>query len=813
MKVSLNWLKDYIDISQTPQEISHILTDIGLEVEGEEEVEAVKGGLKGVVVGHVLTCGKHPGADKLSLTTVDVGGEEPIQIVCGAPNVAQGQKVLVATVGTTLYSPEGEEWKIKKGKIRGEVSMGMICAEDELGLGQSHDGIMVLAEDAVVGTPAADFLQIESDYVYDIGLTPNRSDATCHLGTAKDLAAYLKVNGGMNGEVQVPDVAEFKADESGAIPEIVIESTEACPRFSGVVIKGLETKPSPEWLVKRLEAIGVKSINNIVDITNFILHELGQPLHAYDLSKIAGNKIVVKSLAAGTPFKTLDDVEIKLLENDLMICDGEEKPMCMAGVYGGLDSGVTDTTTDIFLESAHFNAGWIRRSSMKHNLRTDAAKVFEKGSDPNITVLALKRAASLLKELANGTIASDIVDIYPTVIEPKQIDVKFKNVTRLVGVDIASEDIVRILEAMEMEIVSKNEEGLTVAVPTNKADVLREADVIEEILRIYGFNNVPIPNTVQISLVSSRQPDPNLMRNTIGDYLAANGYNEMMAVSLSRSQYYKEIFSDIKAEELVYINNTSNVHLDIMRPEMAASGLEVIGHNVRRKNLDMKLFEFGRYYRKDGDKYVENEQLSLFVTGTKQPELWLNKGEDADYYTLKAMVEELLTKLGVANYQSKVAEDEIFAYGMTYHQGRDVLVSFGKVNTTIAKKMDVDRAVYYAAINWEKVYQRRKKHKIVVEELNKFPTMRRDLALVVDKSVKFADIAAIAAKTGKKLLKKTNLFDVYENAEQLGEGKKSYAVSFVFENIEKTLKDKEVDKIMNNLIQNYESQLGALIRR
>lgn len=814
MNISLNWLKDYVKITQSPEEIGEILTAIGLEVEGEEEKEEVQGGLRGVVVGEVKTCGKHPDADRLSLTTVDVGGDELLPIVCGAPNVAAGQKVLVATVGTMLYTGDGESFKIKKGKIRGQASHGMICAEDELGLGESHDGIMVLDAATQVGINASDYFSFETDYVYDIGLTPNRSDATNHLGVAKDLAAYLKVNESYTEGVNVPDVSDFKIDIDDHDIEVVVEDFEACPRFAGVVIKNIQTQPSPAWMKTRLEAIGVKSINNVVDITNFILHELGQPLHAYDLDKIKGNKIIVKTLAQDTLFTSLDGVERKLNAEDLMVCDGEESPMCIGGVFGGLNSGVTDETTSIFLEAAHFNAGFIRRSSMRHNLRTDAAKVFEKGSDPNMPVFALKRAAMLIKELADGVISSNLIDIYPEPIQPVQVEINYAHVARMLGIDISHDRIIEILKAMEMEIVKQDDEGLVVAVPTNKADVLREADVIEEVLRIYGFNNIPTSNTINTAVVTSQYPDPRMVRNSVSDLLAGRGFNEMMAVSLSQSKYYKEVIDFIPETSLVYINNTSNVHLDIMRPEMLMSGLEAILFNQNYRQTDVRLFEIGRAYTQKEEGYQETEHLTIFMTGKHQQESWLGDNKKAvDFYTLKAEVDQILAKAGIKTYQKDTNVGNPFVFGMKYHRGPQTLVEYGKVSPAIVKKAGISQPVFYAVFNWKSIFKAFAKSKIIVEGINKFPTMRRDLALVVENVVKFDDIAAIANKTAKKLLKEVNLFDVYENEQQLGKGKKSYAVSFIFENPERTLKDKEVDKVMNQLIQLYENKLGALIRR
>ncbi len=815
MQISLNWLKDYINIDLDPEKVGEILTDIGLEVEGMEEIDSVKGGLEGVVVGHVTSCGKHPNADKLSLTKVDVGAETELQIVCGAPNVAAGQKVMVATIGTTLYDKEGEPWKIKKGKIRGEVSEGMICAEDELGLGDDHDGIIVLPSEVKVGTLAKDYYEVEKDYVYEIGLTPNRSDATNHLGTAKDLAAALKINYNHDGRLNLASVDAFKTATNDLPVEVVVENTEACPRYVGVSIKDLKVKESPDWLKRRLQAVGVRPINNIVDITNFVLHETGQPLHAFDLAEIKDQKVIVKTLPAGAKFLSLDEVERTLSDEDLMICDGQSNGMCIAGVFGGIKSGVKDNTTAIFLESAHFNAKWVRRTSMRHNLRTDAAKVFEKGSDPNISLYALKRASLLIQELAEGVIASEVVDIYPQPIERRQIDVRYQRVNLLIGAVISKEEIREILEAMEMEILKETDTFFTVAVPTNKADVVREVDVIEEILRIYGFNKVPVSDKLNTAITISPQPDPAEIRNKTCDYLAANGFLEMMAVSLSESRYYQEGPAQMPDSSLVFINNTSNVHLDIMRPDMIFSGLEAIVRNQNRQQGNLKLYEFGKSYRQDEEGQIkEDSHLTLFMTGKRQKENWLNtQNNEASFYSLKAFVINILKYLGVGNYQVSDLENNLFAYGLKFHRGNQVLVEFGQLSTKLTRKMDVRGAVLFADFNWDHVFKALKKHKIVTEELNKFPSIRRDLALVVENSVKFSDIVAIAKKVGKKILTEVNLFDVYKNEERLGKDKKSYAVSYHFEDLLKTLKDKEIDKIMNNLIAEYEAKLGAEIRR
>ena len=813
MKVSLNWLKDYIDIDLDPVKVGEVLTDIGLEVEGMEEIESIKGGMEGIVIGYVKEQGPHPNVDRLSVTKVDIGTGEDLHIVCGAPNVAAGQKVLVAPVGTTLYTKEGEAWTIKKGKIRGEVSEGMICSEDEVGLGDDHSGIVVLPEDVQVGMPAKDYYRIEKDYVYEIGLTPNRSDATNHIGVAKDLLAALTINYDHTGDLRLPSVKDFKVENHDLPVEVAVENTEACPRYTGVVIKGVTIRESPEWLKKRLRAVDVRPINNVVDITNFILHELGQPLHAFDLDQIAGRKVIVKTLPAGSSFTTLDEVDRKLLDSDLMICDGDSKGMCIGGVFGGVGTGVKETTRNIFLESAHFNAKYIRRTSMHHQLRTDAARVFEKGSDPNITLYALKRAILLIKQLAGGEIASEVVDIYPEPILPREVDIAYSRVKRLIGMDIPHDEIKAILSVLEMEIREETEETLRVAVPTNKADVTREADVIEEILRIYGFNKVEMPNQITTAITVGAYPDPTTIRNKIGDYLASNGFHEMMAVSLSESRYYPKVLGGVRADELVYINNTSNIHLNIMRPDMLISGLEAVLYNQNRQQGNVKLFEFGKTYRHGEDRIHESQHLSLFMAGQRYSESWLNtQKEDVSYYSLKAMVVNILSRIGLTSYQETAVQEEPFSFALRYHRGQQVLVEFGKVDPRIIKKMDIRDAVYYADFNWEALVKAGGKQQVSFEEINKFPSTRRDLALVIDNSIKFQDIVAIARKVGKKLIKDINLFDVYENAEQLGPGKKSYAVSFLFEDPTTTLRDKEVDKVMGKLMQFYKEQLGAEIR-
>ncbi|MEM9545466.1 MAG: phenylalanine--tRNA ligase subunit beta [Bacteroidota bacterium] len=811
MKTSLSWLKKYVDLDSEIDELSEILTTIGLEVEGIEEVEMIQGGLNGIVVGEVKTCEKHPDADKLSLTTVDIGGDADLQIVCGAPNVAAGQKVLVATIGTTLYNSD-EPWKIKKGKIRGQVSEGMICAEDELGLGTSHDGIMVLPETTAVGMKAAEYFDIESDTVFDIGLTPNRSDATSHLGVAKDVCAYLKINHAYGKDVKEPDVSNFSVEHNSMPIKVEVKDKEACPRYSGVTLSNVKVGESPEWMQKHLKAIGVRPISNIVDITNFVLHEFGQPLHAFDADKIANKTIVVKKAEKGEKFLSLDEKERTLHEEDLMICDGNEKGMCIAGVFGGLNSGVTDHTTNIFLESAHFHAGTTRRTSTRHLLRTDAAKVFEKGSDPNITVFALKRAALLMVEYAGATIASDIVDIYPTEIKPKEIRLSYEKVRRLIGTDISREEIHNILRAMKMEISPVDEEQIIVNVPTNKADVIRDVDLIEEILRIYGFNKIPIPTKVSSTLSFNEYPSKRKIKETVADHLAAQGYNEMMGLSLIESKKYAEAHP-LDEASFVFINNTSNIHLDIMRPEMLLSGLISVLHNHNRQQSDVRLFEFGKAYLKTEDDYRETEYLTILISGKRRLESWRHDFKPAvDFFDIKKAVNDTLERLGIAGFQMSELDDSRFSYGLHYHRGPSTLAAFGEVDNSILSKMGFKTSVYYAEIPVKMLVKAAKNVRNTVSEISKFPSVRRDLALVVDKHVKFEDIQKLATKADKKLLKGINLFDVYTNEKHIGKGKKSYAVSYLFEDATKTLNDAEVDKVMKKLIGSYTHQLGAVIR-
>lgn len=812
MKISLQWLKSYIDLNLTPEKLAEILTEIGLEVEGFETTYPVPGGLEGVVVGEVIECGPHPNADRLSLTKVDVGTDNLLQVVCGAPNVAKGQKVLVATVGTSLYDKEGTPWKIKKGKIRGEVSEGMICAEDELHLGDDHSGIIVLDESAKVGTTAREQLGIQADTVFEIGLTPNRSDATSHLGVALDLAAALKINYGHDGIVQRPSHDDWKVDNPVMPIKVTVENEEACPRYAGVCIKGVRIGESPEWLKSRLLSIGVRPINNVVDITNFVLHEMGQPLHAFDYSQITQQEVRVKTLPSGTNFKSLDEEDRKLSADDLMICDGADQGMCIAGVFGGINSGVKESTTDIFLESAHFDALWVRRTSTRHLLYTDAARTFEKGSDPNICVTALKRAALLIKELAGGSIASDIIDIYPSPIERSVISLSYAQLNKLVGTVIPIEEVQSILTAMEMDIKSVSAEGLTVAVPTNKADVKREADLIEEVLRIYGFNKVPVSDQMSFAMQASAHPDPSTIKNRIANYLASNGFLEMMALSMVDRKYVEEVF-DVEESELIRINNTSNVQIEVMRPDMMISALEAVVHNQNRQQTTLRLFEFGKTYRHAEGGYVERSVLALTLAGFST-DSWLagSLPSEKEFFVLKSMVEGIFTQLGLQGLKTSPAESKSFANGLQYGRGKQHFASVGRVSQKLIQGMQIRGPVFYADIDWDLVLQFAKIDQVKLSEISKYPTVRRDLAMIIDKSVQFDQLRALIEKRYRKVISEINLFDVYEDEKVLGEGKKSYALSIVFQDPTRTFSDKDVDKMIDTIVKDLGSQVGAKLR-
>ncbi len=816
MKISYKWLKDYIDIDFSPEQIDEILTQIGLEVGGIEKFQFVKGGLEGLIIGEVKTCEMHPNSDHLHITTVDVGSDELLPIVCGAANVAAGQKVVVATVGTVLYDGD-ESFVIKKSKLRGEPSMGMICAEDEIGLGTGHDGIMVLPDDAVVGTPAKEYFNIEDDLTIEIDLTPNRIDGASHIGVARDIAAYLKQQKEI--EYTKPAVDKFKVDNTNLPIEVVVENEDACHRYSGVCIENVKVEESPEWLQNRLKAIGLNPINNIVDITNYVLFETGQPLHAFDYAKVKGNKVVVKTLPAKTKFTTLDEVERELDAKDLMICN-ESEPMCIAGVFGGLDSGVTDSTTSIFLESAYFDAVYVRKTARRQALNTDASFRFERGTDPNNTVYALKRAALLIQEIAGGQIASEVVDIYPNPVADFEVQVSVERIENLLGKNIGKETIVNILKALEIKVAKDNGDTLDLLVPPYRVDVKREADIVEEVLRIYGFNNIDISAKVNTSLSFAPKPDDHKLRNTIADMLTYSGFNEIMNNSLTKADYYDGLNS-VNAENTVRIFNPLSNDLNAMRQNLLFGGLECIAYNINRKNSDLKFYEFGKsyhYYKNEEnenpvDNYFEKERLALFICGDKNVTNWNTPKEPTNFYYLKAYVENVLKRFGfdIDKLRINELENDQFTEGLSYGVKKKVLVEMGMVSGAILSKMDIDIPVYYADFNWELLVAEAGKNKVAYTEIPKYPTVKRDLALLVDKQTTFAEIKTIAFNCEKNLLKSVTIFDVYEG-ENLGADKKSYAVSFILQDTEKTLTDKQIDKIMQKLINSYEKQLNAQIR-
>lgn len=815
MKISHNWLLKYIDLPYSTSEISEMLTTIGLEVEGFEEVSSIKGGLKGVVIGKIIECEKHADADKLSITKVDLGTGELHQIICGAPNVAKDQKVLVATIGSTLYPTSGDAITIKKAKIRGVESHGMICAADELGMGEDHSGILVLPEDAVVGTPAADYYEILNDVVYEIGLTPNRSDATCHLGVAKDLYAYIKINKNPDATFNEPSSIGFNIESNSNEIKVNLNRPELCPRFTGLTISNIVIKESPNWLKNQLRVLGIKSINNVVDITNYILHELGQPLHAYDAEKISGRTINVGTLPKGYKYLALDGKEIELNGEELMICDGDNNGMCIGGVYGGKNSGVTNGTTNIYLEAAHFNAGNIRRTSMYHNLRTDAAKVFEKGSDPNICLLALKRAANLIVKYADGVISSDVTDVYPKEIKNIEIHLKYENVKNIIGDNINNDDIQEILNALDMEVHPVDDYSIKVFVPTNKADVLREIDVIEEILRIYGLNNVSIPAKLNTNISYTPKPNKVKILNSLFDTLAGRGYNEMMGISLMDSKICldSKIF---EPHQLVYINNTSNVGLDVMRPSMLLSGLGTVAFNLNRKQENLRLFEYGKSYLAHGEESIEEEFVSIFICGKEGKEHWSNpKPKSFTFYDAKSSIEALLNKYYLNDFTVQEIDESKngLQYGLNFKSNGKNIASVGEVAAGILKLFGIKQKVYFGQIALQALISSHLDKKMYVIEISKFPTVSRDLAIVIDKKVNFDAIEKSIRASKLKYLTSISLFDIYENAEQLGSDKKSYALNFNFENLEKTLTDTEIEEGMNKIIKVCEKELGAVVRK
>lgn len=798
MKISYNWLKSLINITKTPEEISLILTDIGLEVESLTKVQSIPGGLEGLVVGHVLSCEQHPNADRLRLTSVDIGLDAPLSIVCGAPNVAKGQKVIVAPVKTWVYPLEGDPFEIKKSKIRGEVSEGMICAEDEIGLGSSHEGIMVLPEDTEIGKLAKDHFDLQDDFVYLIGLTPNRADAASHLGVARDLAAYLR------SDYKLPDVYDASAGSLSEV-KVTVEEPELCPRYTSLTIKGVDVKDSPAWLKEKLIAIGLRPINNIVDITNFVLHELGQPLHAFDADKIAGKHILVKKAETDRSFTTLDGVERKLNDEDLVISD-ESEPLVIAGVFGGISSGVTEETKNVFLESAYFNSVSVRKTAKRHGLNTDTSFRFERGTDPNMTVFAIERAVYLIQKIAGAKDISKISDFYPNPVLPFSVPVSYKNVQRVIGKEIPKSEIREIVEALEIQVVADDGEFMQTEVPPYKVDVNREIDIIEEVLRIYGYNNVEIQQQMKASLSTSSKPDKEVVQNLVSDFLIANGYHEILNNSLTKLAYVED------PEKAVKILNPLSGDLSVMRQSLLFSGLETIEYNQKRRNSSLRLFEFGKTYFLEGEKYVETAHLSLFITGKDASEHWNQQSRPVSFFQIKGAVDGLLKRLNVQSFQVQDVVGDAFAYGLNYHRGTQSIVSFGAIKSSLLNSMDIENEVFYADINWEVLLKAIRNNSITYHEVSKFPSVRRDLALLIDNSVTFSDLERIAQKTDRKILRRVNVFDVYQG-DKLPIGKKSYALSFTFQDEEKTLTDKQIDALVQKLIVNFGKEANAEVRK
>ena len=816
MNISYKWLKEYVDFDLTAQQVCDALTSTGLEVDALEEVQSIKGGLKGLYVGKVLTCEMHPNSDHLHVTTVDLGKGEPSQIVCGAPNVAAGQKVIVADLGCVLYDGD-KEFVIKKSKLRGVESNGMICAEDEIGIGNDHSGIIVLPEDAVVGTPAAEYYNLESDWLIEVDITANRADGLSHWGVARDLYAWLKSNG-YETQMHRPDCSKFKVDNHNLPIEVTIENQEACKRYACVSITDCEVKESPDWLKNRLTTIGLRPINNIVDITNYIMMAYGQPLHTFDADMVKGHKIVVKTMPDGTPFQTLDGVEHKLSDRDLAICNAEE-PMCIAGVFGGKGSGTYETTKNVVLESAYFHPTWIRKSARRHGLSTDASFRFERGVDPNGTIYALQQAAILCQELAGGKVSMEICDVYPEPIKNAVVDLSFKYVHDLVGKDIDPEVIKAICLSLEMEIKYENEQGLTLEIPAYRVDVQRPCDVVEDILRIYGYNNVEIPTQLKSSLVIKGDEDQkHKLANLVSEQLVGEGFNEILNNSLTKSAYYGD-----QQDTLVHIMNPLSSDLNVMRQTLLFGGLESIQHNVNRKRQNLRFFEFGNVYTFSPEKqnddepmpaYKEQYHAALWVTGKRVEGSWAHQNEDSTYYELSAYVENIFRRIGVkpGMIVRKKSERDIFSAGQTIeNRGGKTLVEMGIISKKLQKQFGLDNPVYYAELNWTALMKVIKKNEVLYTEISKFPAVSRDLALLVDADVEFAQIEQIARQAEKKLLKKVELFDVYEG-DKLPAGKKSYAVNFILQDEEKTMGDKQIDAIMQKLIASLKKQLNAELR-
>ncbi|MBR2935865.1 MAG: phenylalanine--tRNA ligase subunit beta [Paludibacteraceae bacterium] len=829
MNISYNWLKRYLALNDSAEDVAKILTSIGLEVGKVEKVQTIKGGLEGLVVGEVITCVDHPNSDHLHITTTRVAPDaEPLQIVCGAPNVAAGQKVIVATVGTVLYDGD-EKFTIKKGKIRGEESLGMICAEDEIGVGASHDGIMVLPADTPVGMPAKEYFGVEDDTLIEVDITPNRADGASHYGVARDLYAYYQAKG-VNVALVKPSVEDFKVNSHALPIEVVVENAEACPRYTGVSIKGVTIKESPDWLKKALNTIGVRPINNVVDVTNFVLHEMGQALHSFDADKIKGNKVIVKNAAEGQKFITLDGLERTLSAADLMICNAEE-PMCIAGVFGGQDSGISETTTNVFLESAYFDPVSIRKTARRHQLSTDASFRYERGCDPNNTLYVLKRCALLIQEVAGGEIAMEITDQGKTTFEPFPVELNIDRVNALIGKEIGEELIEHILCAMEVEIYSKEDKIWQLGVPRYRVDVQRECDVVEDVLRIYGYNNVEFPDKLNTSLSYNPKPNPVALQIRISEQLTAQGFNEILNNSLTKVSYYEPL-EQLSLATCVKIMNPLSQDLGVMRQTLLFGGMESIQRNANRKNADLKFYEFGNCYHYNAQKiadrqakdphwvydplyaYSEEPHLALWLTGNKSAQSWVQKEENVSFYTLHAYVNNVLRRLGVNTQllNMEPLNSELCSDGMAIKAPNGKQIGYmGIVNGKLLKAFDIDNPVYYADLDWNMLLRLNKQYKPVINDLPKFPEVKRDFALLVDKSVKFADLAKAALAAEKKLLKAVNLFDVYEG-KNLEAGKKSYALSFILQDTENTLKDKQIEAIMAKLQKIFEEKFGAKLR-
>tara|TARA_B100000767_G_scaffold49677_1_gene44702 strand:- start:96 stop:2522 length:2427 start_codon:yes stop_codon:yes gene_type:complete len=808
MKISYNWLKQFIKIDWDAEKTGDLLTDLGLEIEGIETFESVPGGLKGIVVGHVLECDQHPNADRLKITKVDLGNGEVVQIVCGASNVAKDQKVPVATIGTLLYNEDGNPFKIKKGKIRGEESHGMICAEDELGLGKSHDGIMILDKNIATGALGSDIFEIENDFVFEIGLTPNRADAMSHLGVARDLKAGLLRNE-ILVELITPSNSSFGVENRTHKIDIQVKDNNLVPRYCGVTISGVKVKESPQWIQNRLKSIGIVPTNNIVDATNYVLHELGQPLHAFDSSKISGDKIIVKTVAKGTKFITLDGVERELHEDDLMICDAE-KPMCIAGVFGGIESGVTESTENIFLESAYFNPISIRKTAKRHALNTDASFRFERGIDPNLTEYALIHAALLIREIAGGKITSDVMDIYPKKIQDHQVFLNFNNASSLIGEEIPKEIIKEILTSLDIKINNVTEAGLGMTIPAYRNDVTREADVIEEILRVYGYNNIKFTEKLNASISANQLIEDYQIQNKIGNQLTALGFHEMMGNSLTSPKYI-DLSKALSHENNIEMLNPLSNDLSVMRQSMLFNALEALSFNSNRKISDLKLFEFGKTYHQYDAGRQEPKHLSLLVSGLKGDKNWTLPSSKSTFFYFKGFVINVLERLGITDYSENGTNDENFSEGLSFSKNGKLLVEFGTINKSITANFGIDAETFYADFKWDDVLEEIATDNFILKAIPKFPKVKRDLALLIDESVTFDSLKKTAQQTEKKLLKNINLFDVYTGS-KLPEGKKSYALSFTLQDEKRTLTDKQIDKIMKKLQQNFESEFGASLR-